>query len=122
MEEDVILNDTNVTITRSRLIMSGKTYVLKNISSVELATIPANNSPFFAVAIFGMLAFWIADGTLKWLGLAATVGAVIGMVKNPANYSVRLNSTSGEVDGFKSTDRQYILRVVEAINHAIVVM
>lgn len=69
-----------------------------------------------------MLAFWIADGTLKWLGLAATVGAVIGMVKNPANYSVRLNSTSGEVDGFKSTDRQYILRVVEAINHAIVVM
>lgn len=57
MEEDVIFNDTNVTITRSRLIMSGKTYVLKNISSVELATIPANNSPFLLWLFLGCWPF-----------------------------------------------------------------
>lgn len=122
MEEEIIYQDVNVTITKTRLIMAGKTYVLKNISSVELAHIPANNSVFIAVGIFGMLCFWFSDSGLKWIGLLAAVGSVAGMIYNPASYSVRLSSTSGEIDGIKSKDKEYILNIVESVNHAIIVM
>ena len=135
-EEKVYYDEGNVKITSSRTILDDKTYVLKNISSVTVNTIEHEAEPG------GMGCLWVGGGFLALIGLiVAFSGGNVGVALTffiatgiafyvaykfgkgtPAwtEYSVRIGSNAGDTDGLISEDKDYIKKIVDAINNAII--
>lgn len=117
-KETVFFQDANVTITQSRFVTQAKTYAMNNVSSVCLYRIKRSKGLQIFLVIAGLLLV-IGESTR----VAGIVIAIIGLVLFfllKDSYSVRINSNSGEADGFISKDRNYILQIVNAVNDAIV--
>ena len=144
-KEKVYYDEGNVKITNSRAILDNKTYVLKNISSVTVNTIEHKAIKFsglleyFIGAVFlltfvgslisGQYSESITTSLIYFgLGGACCYYAYSKSKKNipawetPARdeYSVRIGSNAGETDGLISEDKDYITKIVNAINDAII--
>lgn len=120
MEETVIMNDGRVYITNTRYIVGGKTYALRNITSVELGTIKPNVTPYFLGILIGLIGLVAADQwayKLVWGLLLIGSIAAAGML--PKKYTVKISSTSGETDTLISKDHVHVSQVVRALNKAI---
>jgi hypothetical protein len=56
-----------------------------------------------------------------FIGLLGIVGVVVGFIlMSQKNYVVRIGSASGESDALQHQSREYIERIVRAVNEAIV--
>jgi hypothetical protein len=131
MAEESIYSDDTVSITTARVMISGTTYALRNITSVSMTYTPAKRAPGIALLIFGVLVLLLArmyfHDQAVHAGLVALLVAVVMMsggiflicVAKP-NFHVSLSSSSGESDALTSKDRRYIEKVVAGINDAIV--
>ena len=95
MDEHVFLKEKGVTVTNARFITYGKTQVLAGITSVAVGS-----GLFMGLISAGLGIFWLA------------------MQKSV--YIVQLESASGKVDALESKDKDFIFRVVDALNNAIV--
>ena len=135
-EEKVYYDEGNVKITSSRAILDDKTYVLKNIASVTVNTIEheAEKVEVGGFYTFGTLLLFFAFGAftseevvvcLIFL-LLGGAGFYFGYSKSqnstPAwkEYSVRIGSNAGDSDSLLSKDKEYITKIVNAINDAII--
>ncbi|MBL0741451.1 DUF6232 family protein [Chryseolinea lacunae] len=117
-KETVFFQDANVTITQSRFVTQAKTYAMNNISSVCLYRIKRSKGLQLFLLIAGLLLI-IGESTRVAGIVMALVGLVLLFLLKDS-YSVRINSNSGEADGYISKDRNYILQIVNAVNDAIV--
>ena len=128
MAEGNIYSDNNVSITTARIIVSGTTYALPNITSVKMTA--TKDKPVIAVAlvIVGVILVWVglfrdtvssAIGSVIVGGLLLAVGIVwVCMVKS--TFHVTIASSSGEIRALSSRNRPYIETIVGAINEAII--
>lgn len=116
--EKIFLQDNNVYVSQSRFISSGKTFAMRNISSVSNHKIEKSKTAQIIIIIIGLLLLFSEE--LMWWGFALAIlgGIWLHFVKN--EYSVRIQSNSGEADGLISNDEKYIQNVVNAINEAII--
>ncbi len=130
--EVTYLQNDDVTVTSSRVLIGGKTYALSNLTSVSLVTVPPNN--IYAVVVgsmgtvFGLVALGIGallsfDGG-KIFGVSVIIVS-IAMAAYEANkqktkYFVRIGSASGESNALWAHDEAYIQTIVSAINEAVV--
>jgi hypothetical protein len=128
MTEQSFFKDANVQVTTTRVIIGSRTYTLANISSVSMWQQTPSRLPGVLFAAVGTLALIYAvslDVPLTqngWLALGVllvVVGVVLVALPKP-KYIVRISSSSGEVNALISPDQNYIVRVVDAINKAIV--
>lgn len=128
-QEIVYYQDQSVLVTNTRAILQGKTYAMANVTSVSLGEIPANQTPGFilfgaSIATFlCSLSIFSGSSLLLWIGIVCLVGFVAGfvvMLKAKRTYWVNLGSASGETHALMALNHEYVTKVVNAINQAII--
>jgi len=128
MAEENIYSDNNVSITTARIIVSGTTYALRNITSVKLTA--TKHKPVIAVALIvvGVIFVWVglfADSVslaiqlLIVAGLFLT-GGIVWVSRVKPTFYVTIASSSGEIRVLSSPKRPYIETIIGAINEAII--
>lgn len=129
--EKTYYQSTNVLITSTRVEMAGKTFVMSNITSVSLATIPPSSG--CATLLLGMGVIMLLIGLIGVMGgdfdslVISVVGvAILGLPgllwlrSLKTEYAVNLSSASGETRAMQSGDRKQIEEIVAAIKEAII--
>lgn len=120
MDEEVYYNDQSVLVTKTRYVTGGKTYSMRNISSVHMDTIPPNNSPAIWAIGIGVLLMIFGGPAIKVIGGAFLLIGGFVIASSKPKYSVKINSNSGEIDSLSSDNKDYIENIVKQINYAIV--
>ena len=114
--EKVFLAEDGVRITSTRAILGGKTYALRNISSVSLEEIPADTATANAMILWGLILSLCTCGLTLILSI---IGAVMLSNAKPS-YAVRLASNAGEHHALISNDQEQIEAIVKAIEEAMI--
>ena len=119
MDEHVFLKEKGVTVTNARFITYGKTQVLAGITSVDcLVRTPSRFWPIILILIGLVLIFAVGSGL--FMGLISAGLGIFWLAMQKSVYIVQLESASGKVDALESKDKEFIFRVVDALNNAIV--
>lgn len=123
-EEKMILDQEGITISNSRFIVNGQTYAMSGITSVRSTVFhPSKMWPILMIlfGVWGVCAFLFLQeygGIVVGLGILA-IGILWLRSKKPT-YAVKLTSSSGEVQACSSQDEEFVVKIVNAINDAIV--
>jgi nicotinamide riboside transporter PnuC len=131
-EEKIFLDQNGVSVSNLRMMYAGQTYAMRGITSVKLSEEkPSMNGPIVLIVIASL--FLIAD-----INTVKTTGDIKGMVVSlillaygvfwwqtkkqtkKTEYSVLLTSASGEKKTYTSNDKEFVIKIVTAINNAIV--
>ena len=127
MAEEIILQDDNVSVTTARIVIHGKTYALRNVTSVRMGKIPVKNGCAGLLLLGGVVLLLVGASTAQQdgpgvliLGLVVAVVAAFWLSQLKTLYSVTIASAAGEAHALKSANQTYIASVVEAINEAVV--
>lgn len=121
MEEVEFFNDGNVSVSSARFRVGASTYAMQGVTSVKRAKKDANKFPAILMIFIGALMTFGADQIgSKIFGVVLVVVGIIVFRKMKAEYSVYLNSSSGESQALKSKDVSYIDQVIDALNKSIV--
>ena len=122
--EQVFLNERGVSVSNSRIMheREGQTYAMSGITSVKCyEKKPSRKGPIILI-IIGVL--MLVDGLHE---PALLLGAIIFLasgitwwVLRKADYSVLLTSASGEMKAYTSKDKDFVIKIVNAVNDAIV--
>lgn len=118
-EEKVFHRDSNVTVTQSRFIANGRTYAMRNISSVTISEIERSKKLPMAILIVGCL-MAIFNENVRILGVIVAVGSFVWMVMMKNDYAVRISTNAGETNSLTSRHKDYIQKVVNSLNDAII--
>lgn len=116
MPEESIFNDERVKVTTSRVIIDSKTYALRNITSVMSIETPANYGTGIGLLLLGILATAI-DPTIA---VGILVAGIIWLFKAKKTFHVAIASSGGEAHALSSKDLNYVNKVVQSINDAII--
>jgi len=124
-EEKHYLEKPEATITKTRAIISGKTYAMGLVSSVQMVRIPPNRTwPIILLAV-GIIAALVGFASGESGAMCGVVGLLIALGGGAwlgslsDEYAVRIAAASGEVDALRSKDKENIQKVVDALNQAI---
>jgi len=131
--ETTYYQDSNIMVTNIRAVLGSKTYVMANVTSVSMGQIPANRDGGIVFVMGGLLlplmcfgcSFidkFSSDNLLFAIiigGLCAGLGVFLAYAAKP-QYVVRIGSASGESNALISNDRDYIQKIVNAVNEAII--
>jgi hypothetical protein len=122
--EKVYYSDGEITVTNTRAIMGGKTYAMANVTSVSLGQTQQESSCGYALLFLGiLLAFGLLRSDTSFVGLIGILVVICGLfmlIQKSSEYVVRIGSASGETDALKNKDPQYIQKIVDAVNQAII--
>lgn len=117
--EQQLFNDNDALVSTTRVIIGGTTYPLVNVSSVSLRA--------SSVAFKYVLAVFFAIGALGSLASQSWGGAVFCILVALAawfliqvQYRLILGTSGGEKTALKSKDRDYMTRLKDAIDTAVV--
>ena len=136
----VFLYEGGIIVTKTRFMAHGQTFALANITSVSPVQIPARAGGAFIVMLLGAVALLAAIGAFAGagvggvdarsnmllgifcalVGLPAVAGGIYLMATAKPSYAIVLNTAGGEVKTCHSRNGDFILRVVAALNKAIV--
>lgn len=121
MEEITFLHDQNVLVTNQRYIAKGKTYAVRNISSVSI--VKMNKPPILLLLpfFFAFLIYIGFDNYYKYLSIIVMIlGLIFWFLVLKNNYIVKIQTNSGEIKSIYSKERPYMVKIVEALNQAII--
>jgi hypothetical protein len=126
--EITILEEADVKITNLRAAIGTKTYVLSDLISVRM-TKESSMVGCLTVALFsgglllGLFSFVSATYNLEYCLAAFIILAaalVVALLAQP-NYILQIRNASGKSDILQSMDEDYLRRIVDAIDEAMVV-
>jgi hypothetical protein len=124
--ETSIYHDATIHVTNLRAMLQGRTYAMANVTSVSMYTAPGKPIPGYVLAVVGALFLFAGFGEGEGAGCAAFLGVVLLVtgilyaISQKNVYWVRIGSASGETNALSSRDRDYIEKIVAAMNDAIV--
>lgn len=129
-EERIFLDENNMYISNTKVVLHGTTYATANITSVSKRFTPASKGCAIALIVLG--AFMTlgslgainskepGTGIILFLICAAIVAiGVLWFRSLKPTFHVMLASASGEREGMSSKDHSLVQRVVDAITNAI---
>lgn len=125
-DEISIYSDDNIQITNLRAMLQGKTYAMANVTSVSVFTQAANQAPGIIIGAIGGVGLAMGlglnekGGCFTIFGVILLIAGVIAAVSAKNRYWVRIGSASGETNALSSTNREYVVGIVNAMNEAIV--
>ncbi|MBE4950612.1 DUF6232 family protein [Chryseobacterium culicis] len=116
--ETIFYHDSSIKVTQSRFITYSKTYTMRNISSVYIFEIIKSKNKALLLIILGFLLLFSKE--IFWLGIIVLILGFwwIYTIKN--EYAVRISTNAGEVNSIVSKDKDYIQKIVNALNEAII--
>ena len=118
-EEKNFFNQGGVSVSNSRMMYGGQTYAMSDITSVKsFEKTPSRIVPIILiiVGLFGLAAG--KDGIIVALLLIG--GGIAWLIAQKSDYSVLLTSASGEVKAYTSKDKDFVGKIINAVNEAIV--
>jgi len=126
LRERTILEEGDVKITNRTVVIGPNTYALSDVISVRLTkdrsgigcAMGAFISVGFLLGLFSLVST-IYNSELCLTGIISLGGAVVVALLAPPNYVLQLRSMSGKAGILQSTDRDYLRRIVNAINDAV---
>jgi len=117
--EQVFLDERGVSVSNSRMMYEGQTYAMSGITSVKsFEKKPSRIIPVILI-IIGLIVMAAGGGGIA-VGLLLIAGGIALWILMKADYSVVLTSSSGEAKAYTSKDRDFVTRVISAVNEAIV--
>ncbi len=116
MEEQSFLSEGEITVTTTRFIVPSQTYAMSGITSVKSSYDPANRLYPIVCGVIGLLCMVPAP----FAAFFFIVIAIIWWIGQKTTYHVVLTTASGEAKALTSTNKQFIAKVIEALNNAIV--
>ncbi|MEZ4754899.1 MAG: DUF6232 family protein [Bdellovibrionota bacterium] len=117
--EDELLKEGGVRVTNLRVINDGQTFAISGVTSVRNEEVKPNYSTPLGLLLIGLL-FGLINSWSNLLAILFTLIGIIGFIINKTEYAVTLTTASGETRAIKSIKKEFIDRIVEAINKAIV--
>lgn len=91
--EKVFLQDDSVYVSQARFVLGGKTYAMRNISSVSNHKIEKNRTLPFLLNIVGIIMIFTYSPRVLGVFLIVLDGVWLYLLKD--GYSVRIQSNSG---------------------------
>lgn len=123
-DEKVYFQNSEATVTNARAIISGKTYAMSNITSVVMGEIAASYGVPVVLTLFAAFVWFmgvqINESGVVVTGIVFVIVGVIWAMALKKQYVVRIGSASGESNALISQDQEYIQKIVNAMNKAIV--
>ncbi|MDH6251524.1 hypothetical protein M2347_001251 [Chryseobacterium sp. H1D6B] len=116
--EVTFYKDSFVRVTQSRYVTQSKTYAMRNISSVHIFEIIKSRAKAVFLMIFGL--FFLLSKDIFWVGLIIIALGIWWLTSIKNEYTVRISTNAGEADSIVSTNRDYIQKIVNALNDAII--
>lgn len=129
-EERVFLNENNLYVSNTKVILRGTTYATANITSVAKRFTPASKGCAVLLILFGVGALISAfaamtsvgggdGGGVVVMGVAALAAGVFWLQSLKPTFHVFVASASAEREGLSSKDESLVDRITTAINDAI---
>lgn len=116
MEEKTFFEYDGVKITNARFVVDGQTFAMSNITSVSTAQDdPSRIGPILLI-LFGLL---MCAGS-PVVGVPVAVLGVFWWSQQKAKFHVMLKTSGGEAKALTSKQKDYIGKVVSALNDAII--
>ncbi len=124
--EKEFYRDSGVLVTNARFVVGPHTFTMAGVTSVTSFTEPPSHKGPVALIVLGLLlslggCAQGARGTWGvFFGLFVVAGGVWWFTKRRPTYYVLLHSASGEAKPLNSQNADYIGKVVQALNNAII--
>jgi len=116
--ETKFYQDSSVTVTQSRFVTQSKTYAMRNISSVHVFEIIKSKTKAVLMIIFGLLFLFSKD--IFWIGFIIIALGIWWLISIKNEYAVRISTNAGEANSIISENKDYIQKIVNALNNAII--
>ena len=117
--EQQLFNDNDALVSTTRVIIGGTTYPLVNVSSVSLRASSVAFKyvlvVFFAIGAFSSLVSKSWGGAVFCIVIALMIWFLVQV-----KYRLILGTSGGEKTALKSKDRDYMTRLKDAIDTAVV--
>lgn len=124
MAEQTFLNDGNVKVTRDRVTIGGTVYPVNGLTAIRTATEQPKRGASIVLGILGALV--LLPGLSNGSGTALLIGAVlIGLavllwMRAKTTYHLLFGTAGGEKQALSSDNSEFIARVSNAINDALI--
>ncbi len=116
MDERTFFEYEDVKVTNSRFISGGQTYVMSNVTSVK----PLEQKPS---RLGGILLLLLGVGVLATnfiFGLCIAAAAAYYLYQQKTVFHILLSTSAGETKALVTYQRDYLNKVIGALNDAIV--
>lgn len=117
-EEKTFFQYEDVAVTNARFMVGAQTFAMSNITSVKASRQDPSRFWPIALIVFGLLAL-VANASIWLVGIFGGAG-VVWLLSQKTMYHVMLMTAGGETSALSSEQREYIEKVVKALNDAIV--
>ena len=116
MAEQTFFEHHDVKVTNARFITGSQTFAMSNVTSVK--AFEQSPKRFWGVLFLVLgLAFALASPVV---GLIIAAMAVVGLFLQKTIYHVMLSTSGGETSALKTNEKEYLQKIVAALNEAIV--
>lgn len=116
MDENIFFEYEDVKVTNARFISGSQTYAMSNVTSVKAFEQKPKRIGGIVILIVGLA---VAINT-PVVGLVIAAAAAVYLYMQKTMYHVMLATSGGETSALKTHQREYLDKVVSALNHAIV--
>lgn len=116
MDEKTFFEYDDVKVTNARFISGSQTYAMSNVTSVKASEEKPSRLGGIVVLLVGLA---IASNT-PVVGLIIAAAAAFYLYQQKTVYHVMLATAGGETSALKTYQREYLSKVVSALNEAIV--
>ncbi len=116
MDEKTFFEYDGVKVTNARFVVDGQTFAMSNVTSVNPVTVPPNRLWGYVLLLLG-LAGLMAN---PFFGVPVTAIAIYVIYKQKRTYHVMLRTSGGETKALTTQQKEYLDKVVAALNDAIV--
>lgn len=117
MDEKTFFEYEDVKVTNTRFITGPQTYAMSNVTSVKNRVDKPSRVLPVLLFLFGLAVFF--KSSFGW-GVVLCAGAGLWFYIQKTTYHVMLSTSGGETSALKTHQLQYVTRVVNALNDAIV--
>jgi hypothetical protein len=116
MDEKIYFEYEDVKITNTRFITGGQTFAMSNVTSVKAFEQKPSRTGGIVVLLIGL----VVAANYIFVGLLIAAAAAVYLYMQKTMFHVMLSTAGGETSALKTNQKDYLTKVVGALNEAIV--
>ncbi len=117
MEEKTFFEYEDVKVTNARFMSGAQTYAMSNVTSVKALTEKPKRFWWILLMVLGLM---VAVGGSFGGAAVMMLVAAVALWLQKTTYHVMLTTSGGETSALKTYQLDYVTKVVQALNDAIV--